>query len=906
MATGIWGTSHRFYFPVLPHTNYPYSRQPVDGRHRARPVTVSPPRSTVKTRRLYGRARIRFSQLTPLPLDFTIATRISAMSPTLPVETIYQITDHLGNDRNTLLACSLAASVFLSSARRHLFHELKLECSAICDFMRLIDVPWCTLPTAISRVIIGDKNRRDASYLKKVYTPMDRSRLVSRLQTIHSVKFQNVSLENIPVPFWRILHQLEGVHELEIHQMSFESPVHFFRYICALPALNALSISRSCIQVTATDMEPLRPKVPFCIPFLDVGRLSPGLLDWFLKQDPIPPVHTFRINLGSESAKAATLRHFMEAMGKSVQNLQVTLPADVHAYDQTASSINFSSFRNVRSIYIEGYLRLGEQPHSRLFEELTRSILTQASSALLEKISLYYSLHIDETTMFFGVPDNTLLDLFEWGALPGTLDEHCHQNLQSLTLSIRGFPLYQRRRGAEDSLRKDSRETGTMSWGFASLLNATIANALSCAACASNEVIIGFRIDLFTHFHVRSNQPFKRLCLCSLTFRMSFSPPIRRLSTASSSSKEDLINAYEAEEERIINVLSRKLEKLREEKIDLENALEAESESHVNRLARELTALRMAQNGHSAPSSSVSASPETGLGMRSVMNGGLLHEPNVETMLDAMRIENEQLRNKLVDTERDYIRISRLNEIYREELIEHRRHLGLSVDNLIGLSSPDPYSQPTHRRPSSSSFTNGSTSAASVPLYQAQAAAAQPIHGVPIPQVWSRIHRPVNLASEGNTPLSHSPSSSESPFPFSPATNPGSFTSPNTNITTPPSSISFNSNAGTGASFNPRTLTYPSVPPPSLSSSFGSPTAAFSQGDYSPVEPSSRRNSGTRRGSDWRLSESNSRRNSVERGARVAETGTLIPRSRAGSFAPTSPDIIKENDTHCVLRKISA
>ena len=43
---------------------------------------------------------------------------------------------------------------------------------------------------------------------------------------------------------------------------------------------------------------------------------------------------------------------------------------------------------------------------------------------------------------------------------------------------------------------------------------------------------------------------------------MSLSPPLRRLSSAGSSSKESLINAYEAEEERIINVLSRKLEKV--------------------------------------------------------------------------------------------------------------------------------------------------------------------------------------------------------------------------------------------------------------------------------------------------------------------------------------------------------
>lgn len=41
---------------------------------------------------------------------------------------------------------------------------------------------------------------------------------------------------------------------------------------------------------------------------------------------------------------------------------------------------------------------------------------------------------------------------------------------------------------------------------------------------------------------------------------MSVSPPIRIRS--SSKREEDLINAYEAEEERIINVLSRKLEQV--------------------------------------------------------------------------------------------------------------------------------------------------------------------------------------------------------------------------------------------------------------------------------------------------------------------------------------------------------
>jgi len=389
---------------------------------------------------------------------------------------------------------------------------------------------------------------------------------------------------------------------------------------------------------------------------------------------------------------------------------------------------------------------------------------------------------------------------------------------------------------------------------------------------------------------------------------MSDSPPVHRFSTASSSSKreENLINAYEAEEERIINVLSRKLEQLREEKIDLENALEAESESHVNRLTRELSVLRLAQQQQANVNGSVSGSPETRVGLQTSADPS---SPSADVMLEAMRRENEQLRNRLVDTERDYIRLSRLNEIYREELIDHRRRLGLSVDNLIGLSSLDPYSQPTHRRSWSNASSSPSTSIVVLPSTTSRSTNVPfPAgNGVPIPRPSSQIHRPNHMPSEGNTPLSHSPSSSDSPFPFSPvtSTNPASLVSNNTNVTTPPSSASLNPNPpGPYPASSQHTLSYPLVPPPSLSSSFGSPTVPYHMPhrdpSLSPIEPLSRQSH--RRGSfDRRVpdagnyrpySQSHSRRESVERGARVAESGTLIPRSRAGSqsLAPTTED----------------
>ena len=125
---------------------------------------------------------------------------------------------------------------------------------------------------------------------------------------------------------------------------------------------------------------------------------------------------------------------------------------------------------------------------------------------------------------------------------------------------------------------------------------------------------------------------------------------------------------------------------LREEKIDLENALEAESESHVNKLTRELTALRLAQQQQNG---SVGLSSETKQGLQNLLGTLDPASPNAETMLDAMRRENDQLRSRLVDTERDYIRISRLNEVYREELIEHRRRVrgGIQGDSDVLLLS---------------------------------------------------------------------------------------------------------------------------------------------------------------------------------------------------------------------------
>lgn len=236
-----------------------------------------------------------------------------------------------------------------------------------------------------------------------------------------------------------------------------------------------------------------------------------------------------------------------------------------------------------------------------------------------------------------------------------------------------------------------------------------------------------------------------------------------------------------------------------------------------------------------------------------------------------------------------------------------------------------------HRRSSTGSSPSSSIHIPPNPsLHPIRHAAA-----VPIPRPPSQIRRPANIiSSESTTPLSHSPSStSTSPFPFSPVTTspfPASYTSAVTALTTPPSIGSVAISPPTFTAGGARMLSYPSVPPPSLSSSFGSPSTSLHHhyagtgpvplasrdhdGTPSPAESfHSRRNSFNRRGSFERRvaetgslqrrgpsqsqSQSHSRRGSIERGARIAETGTLIPRHRADSFGLPVHEIVEDAES---------
>ena len=149
------------------------------------------------------------------------------------------------------------------------------------------------------------------------------------------------------------------------------------------------------------------------------------------------------------------------------------------------------------------------------------------------------------------------------------------------------------------------------------------------------------------------------------------------------STKQALINSYEADEERVYNKLSRQLSALLDQ---------APSSSSTNGTAAD----GIIHN----PSPSTSASSVfhgNGFGLNGSNGQGHdsshptgapwstnPYQPAMDVLLDNLRRENAELRIRVVDVERDYVRVTRLNDSYREELIELRMRVGVAFISILG------------------------------------------------------------------------------------------------------------------------------------------------------------------------------------------------------------------------------
>jgi len=167
--------------------------------------------------------------------------------------------------------------------------------------------------------------------------------------------------------------------------------------------------------------------------------------------------------------------------------------------------------------------------------------------------------------------------------------------------------------------------------------------------------------------------------------------------------KGELLVQVEQEEEYLTNTLQKKLTQLQKEKIDMENALEQEQEFIVNKLQKQLDSLRIQQAANGGTPSPLSSS--IGSSAQPIVpsspnprKGVLSHSPsNTEFatgvgginlgMVEMLRAENVSWRSRVAECEKEYL--SKYNQCnrYKAELIELRKKLGMSVDDLAGEES---------------------------------------------------------------------------------------------------------------------------------------------------------------------------------------------------------------------------
>ncbi|CAD6577585.1 MAG: hypothetical protein CYPHOPRED_000280 [Cyphobasidiales sp. Tagirdzhanova-0007] len=370
---------------------------------------------------------------------------------------------------------------------------------------------------------------------------------------------------------------------------------------------------------------------------------------------------------------------------------------------------------------------------------------------------------------------------------------------------------------------------------------------------------------------------------------------------------EELLYAMEAEveaeEELLVDSLSRKLEKLRADKVELESTLSMEQELLVNRLQRQLSQLLTTQQQIAQPNTSLPSSPTAqdlpldpsshiGINHRA-STSSIISAPNLApsnsdpahpsafVILDALQIENNSLRNRLADAESTATHASRVNEVYRQELIELRGRAGLNIEDLNNparspLELYDSYSagnSSAHLRRSSNPQGNSSAEGIRIPGVPGVSQSPPP-HSRSISK--SSYSPSFSSALSPSTPYSVSPAtvvttpSTSYTMPHAPASTPtnyGGVSLPTSSLYSSMSSTPYGSTTSSSSTGGPA-VSY-RVPPPSLASSVGKDSALATSPYARSASPVSGMDTP---GSPGALQK---RLSSSRHGARIAETGVL-------------------------------
>ena len=207
--------------------------------------------------------------------------------PTVPIEVVEAIIDHLQSDEKSLKACSLVCKAWTHRARFNLFARLNLH-AGNAERISSSESRVKMMPFIRQLHLIGswDRVAKTHAWDEIVPTLID-------LHNVRCLGLIDFDLESSTAPICGVLASqfthIVALHLISVKFLSFDS---FANVVCAFPCLETLALCNVDWWTPTLPVESLNlPRALRAVQLM--GYDNHTILTWLLSLDPIPALRTF-------------------------------------------------------------------------------------------------------------------------------------------------------------------------------------------------------------------------------------------------------------------------------------------------------------------------------------------------------------------------------------------------------------------------------------------------------------------------------------------------------------------------------------------------------------------------------------------------------------------------------------
>ncbi|KAJ6511668.1 hypothetical protein DFH09DRAFT_1333807 [Mycena vulgaris] len=276
--------------------------------------------------------------------------------PTLPIELVEGVIDHLSGDKPSLKVFSLVCRSLVPRCRSHLFERCNLDPDKVLPFHDLMQAPGCTFLTHV-RTISTDRNTSSTSTNDRYFDEIAPD--LKRLINVRSLAMKLIIVGNTdnahPVFPTVYVTAFPNVTEffLTCH-FNFASdvdPVSIIEMICMLPALECLIVRD--LSKFATPESTVTVLPPPSLRILKLSAYSAGpILSWLHKCNHLPNVQSLslpRLLLRD----APIVRAALQQLGSAVRHLDLIVAWFPETDDVDPSTVfDLSIHTNLKTLTI--------------------------------------------------------------------------------------------------------------------------------------------------------------------------------------------------------------------------------------------------------------------------------------------------------------------------------------------------------------------------------------------------------------------------------------------------------------------------------------------------------------------------------------------------------------------------